>query len=163
MESKESEGDIAMEFHEDLLRQIRDVVGGDRKRHEKLETVCALLKDAVPHFDWVGFYLVDEVEKDVLVLDAYEGEPTEHARIPFGSGICGQAADRRETFVVQDVSKESNYLSCSVNVKSEIVVPIMKGGTVVGELDIDSHSTSPFTAEDEQLLAKVCQIVGGLF
>ncbi|WP_129410031.1 GAF domain-containing protein [Marinitoga lauensis] len=70
-------------------------------------------------------------------------------KIPFGSGICGQAASTKNTFVVQDVTKETNYLSCSEKTKSEIVVPILDNdGNVFGELDIDSHKLEPFTIED---------------
>jgi L-methionine (R)-S-oxide reductase len=157
------EGDMVMKYREDLLQQIRVVVDGNESRYEKLKAVCALLKESVPYYNWVGFYLVDAEEKRILVLEAFEGEPTEHVRIPFGSGICGQAADRRETFVVQDVSKEENYLSCSMNVKSEIVLPIIREGDIIGELDIDSHSSSPFTVNDERLLSRVCEIVAQLF
>lgn len=152
-----------MKYRKDLLQQIRVVVDGSESRYDKLKAVCALLKEVVPHYDWVGFYLVDDEDENMLVLDAFEGDPTEHVRIPFGSGICGQAADRKETFIVQDVSEESNYLSCSIDVKSEIVVPITKGDAIIGELDIDSHEESPFTADDEELLAEVCRIVAELF
>jgi L-methionine (R)-S-oxide reductase len=154
---------MATEHHEALLQQISATVGGDRKRLEKLKAICVLLKDTIAYYDWAGFYIVDQEQNDTLVLETYEGEATDHVRIPFGSGICGQAADRRETFVVQDVSKEKNYLSCSIKVKSEIVVPIMKDGDIVGELDIDSHSPSPFTVDDERLLSRVCEIVAELF
>ncbi|MBE0520488.1 GAF domain-containing protein [Candidatus Bathyarchaeota archaeon] len=64
--------------------------------------------------------------------------------------------------MVQDVSKETNYLSCSPNVKSEIVIPIFKNGEIVGELDIDSHTPSPFTDEDREFLEKVCEMVSNL-
>ena len=113
----------------------------------------------MPYYDWVGFYLTDPEKKDELVLGPYEGDPTEHTRIPFGRGICGQAAATKETFVVQDVSKEDNYLSCSVHVKSEIVVPIIRDGEVLGELDIDSHTVEPFTDGDREFLERVCELV----
>jgi GAF domain-containing protein len=138
-----------------LVRKIRGVLKSSVDRDEKLKTVCKLLKDDVPYYNWVGFYIVDNRRKNELVLGSFEGEPTEHSRIPFGRGICGQAAELRKTFLVQDVSKETNYLSCSVNVKSEIVVPIFKKGEVVGELDVDSHSLSPFNREDETFLKKI--------
>jgi len=96
-------------------------------------------------------------------LGPYIGKPTEHTKIPFGRGICGQAADRKETFIVQDVSKESNYLSCSPLVKSEIVVPIIKNNKVLGELDIDSHVIEPLTKEDIRFLEDVCNIITQLF
>jgi L-methionine (R)-S-oxide reductase len=140
-----------------LAKKIEIVLKSKQNRDEKLKTVCRLLKDNVSYYNWVGFYFVDENRRTELVLGPFEGEPTEHIRIPIGKGICGQAAVRRKTFLVQDVSKEENYLSCSTNVKSEIVVPIFKNREVVGELDIDSHSLSPFTEEDETFLKEICQ------
>jgi GAF domain-containing protein len=141
-----------------LLRKARGVLKSSLDRDKKLKTVCKLLKDSVPYYNWVGFYIVDDRRKNELVLGPFEGEPTEHTRIPFGRGICGQAAELRQTFLVQDVSKETNYLSCSVNVKSEIVVPIFKKGEVVGELDVDSHSLSPFSREDSTFLKKIAEM-----
>ena len=129
----------------------------------KLRAICNLLKNNVSYYDWVGFYAVDKKTTEALVLVSFEGEPTEHVRIPFGLGICGQAALLKKTFVVQNVSKETNYLSCSSKVKSEIVVPIFRNGTVVGELDIDSHVVSPFTSDDETFLKRIAEMVHGLF
>lgn len=122
--------------------------------------VCQILKEGVEHYDWVGFYMVDPEKEGELVLGPYIGERTEHVCIPFGRGICGQAALRKETFVVDDVSKESNYLSCSPYVRSEVVVPIFSNdGAVVGELDIDSHTPAAFSHEDQVFLEKVAEIV----
>ncbi len=90
------------------------------------------------------------------------GAPTDHTRIPFGKGICGQAAATENTFIVQDVTLETNYLSCSPDVRSEIVVPILKDGVVVGELDIDSHALAPFTDQDQAFLDAVCAQVAPL-
>jgi len=142
-----------------LAKRIREALKGVEDRDVKLKTVCRLLKDSVPYYNWVGFYIVDEKRWNELVLGPFDGEPTEHTRISFGRGICGQAAQLERTFVVQDVSKEKNYLSCSTNVKSEIVVPIFKNKKVVGELDIDSHALSPFTKQDETFLKKVSEMV----
>jgi GAF domain-containing protein len=141
-----------------LLKKIKEIVKTKIDSKEKLLKVCELLKDNVPYYNWVGFYIADD-EKKELYLGPYVGEPTEHTRIPYGRGICGQAADRKETFVVQDVSKETNYLSCSIKVKSEIVVPVFKGDKVVAEIDIDSHKISPFTKEDQEFLEQVAGIV----
>ena len=89
----------------------------------------------------------------MLVLGPYSGESTEYVRIPFGKGICGQAADSGETFVVDDVSTEDNYLSCSVSVRSEIVIPLVSSdGELLGELDIDSHTPRGFPPEDVRFL-----------
>ena len=141
-----------------LVRKTREVLKSSGSRDEKLRAICRLLRDEVSYYDWVGFYLIDDKGKNELFLGPFEGEPTEHTRIPFGRGICGQAAELRKVFLVQDVSKQTNYLSCSVNVKSEIVIPIFKEGEIVGELDIDSHSLSPFSKEDEAFINKIGEI-----
>ncbi len=145
-----------------LLQKINNIVKLPVDSREKLLKICELLKDSVPYYNWVGFYSADNDKKE-LYLGPFVGEPTEHTRIPFGRGICGQAVARKETFVVQDVSKETNYLSCSVKVKSEIVVPVFKDGTVVAEIDIDSHTISPFTKEDQEFLELIAEIVKDLF
>jgi L-methionine (R)-S-oxide reductase len=142
-----------------LVDRIGEVLKSSMSRDEKLKTVCRLLKDNVPYYNWVGFYIVGAERRNELVLGPFEGEPTEHTRIPFGRGICGQAAELRKTFLVQDVSKQTNYLSCSANVKSEIVIPIFKRGEIVGELDIDSHSLSPFSRKDQTFLKKICEMM----
>ncbi|HEX7319929.1 MAG TPA: GAF domain-containing protein [bacterium] len=143
------------EKFETILAKIKDVTAGNDSRDEKLNAVCQLLYGGLPYYNWVGFYLTDETGKN-LMLGPYLGAPTEHVKIAFGQGICGQAAERKETFVVQDVSKETNYLSCSIKVKAEIVVPIFKGEKIAGELDIDSHTANPFTQEDKLYLEKIC-------
>lgn len=137
-------------------------------RHKKsrdaiLQDICVILKDKICYYDWVGFYLVDQAKGNELVLGPYVGSSTEHVRIPFGHGICGQAAERSETFVVSDVSKESNYLACSPNVKSEIVVPVFKDGKLVAELDIDSNVLGAFNQEDRRFLERVADLVSQLF
>jgi L-methionine (R)-S-oxide reductase len=146
-----------------LLGHVCQIVTGPGDRERKLTAICALLEANVSHYDWVGFYLVDAAAERQLVLGPYVGAPTEHTHIAFGKGICGQAADTQNTFIVQDVALESNYLSCSPDVRSEIVIPVMCQGTVVAELDIDSHALSPFTDEDRAFLEQVCQEVSGLF
>lgn len=145
-----------------LLNRVKEIVDSPFDRNEKLRTICKFLRDNVSYHDWVGFYIVDESKRQ-LVLGAFVGESTEHVRIPFGKGICGQAAEAMKTLVVQNVSKETNYLSCSSKVRSEIVVSIFENGEIMGELDIDSHILSPFTQEDRKFLGNVCKIVSRLF
>ena len=142
-----------------LLSRVNEIINDFQNEYEKLKSICELLKNNVDHYDWIGFYFVGNTEKNELVLGPFVGEPTEHVKIKFGDGICGQAAEMKDVFVVQDVSKETNYLSCSPKVKSEIVVPILKNGEIVGELDIDSHKIEPFTEKDKLFLEKVCEIV----
>ena len=147
-----------------LIETIVDIVeSSSLSRDEKLQKVCEQLNRKVEVFDWVGFYIVDPEAERELVLGPYVGEATDHTRIPFGKGICGQAADTEQTFVVQDVSKASNYLACSIHVKAEIVVPVMKDGTFVAELDIDSHTKDSITEEHQKMLEKVCGMVAEVF
>ena len=146
-----------------LFEGVKEIVGGSSDRDEKLLAICELLKGEVSYYDWVGFYFVDPEVKTELVLGPYAGEPTEHKRISFGEGICGQAAERKETFIVQDVSKETNYLACSPSVKSEIVAPLKKDGEIIGEIDIDSNNLAPFTEEDRWFLEDICMVISRLF
>jgi len=125
---------------------------------EKLEKVCHLLDQEIAYFNWTGFYFKNG-DKDELKLGPYVGAPTDHDIIPYGKGICGQVAVSNETFVVPDVKEESNYLSCSIDTKAEIVVPIFKDGQNIGQIDIDSHTVDPFTADDRELLEWLCQEV----
>lgn len=145
-----------------LIQKTVGILNDERGENRKLKEICRLLKDNVTYYDWVGFYSVDRKGEKELVLGPFEGEPTEHVRIPFGKGICGQAADTEKTYIVQNVKKESNYLSCSPKVKSEIAVPISRGGRVVGEIDVDSHTLSPFTEEDREFLEKISSLVSSL-
>ena len=144
---------------QDLLAKVHVIINSTSDRDDVLGGICTLLKDEVPHYNWVGFYLVDPDADRELVLGPYVGAPTEHARIPFGRGICGQAADTEETFIIQDVSQETNYLSCSPDVRSEIVVPILRNREVLGEIDIDSHALAPFSPQDRAFLESVCACV----
>ena len=100
-----------------------------------MQQVVQLLKDAIPHYTWVGIYLIDG---DELVLGPFLGKPSPHTRIPLGRGICGAAATEKATIIVDDVNADPRYLACSIETKSEIVVPIMNGAEVLGEIDIDS-------------------------
>lgn len=152
-----------MAGNEEILRQVYDFIDRTTDRDEKLQHICNLLAEKVEIFDWVGFYLVDPEGDRELVLGPYVGESTEHVRIPFGTGICGQAADTLETFVVQDVNEASNYLSCSIHVKAEIVVPVIKEGTFVAELDIDSHTKNSITEAHRKMLEEICDIVAKIF
>lgn len=140
----------------ELDKQIDSIIAESGSSKTKLQTICDLMTKNVSHYDWFGFYMTDPAEDRILVLGPYSGESTDHVRIPFGKGICGQAAQTGETFQIDDVTKETNYLSCSVKVKSEIVVPIFSNGKLIGELDIDSHLTGAFDSLDRKFLESLC-------
>jgi GAF domain-containing protein len=119
----------------------------------------------VARYDWFGFYVARRAEA-LLDLGPFVGEPSDHVLIPFGRGICGQAAESGETFVVDDVSSASNYLACSLKVRSEIVVPVfapLKPGSgereFLGEIDIDSHEVAAFGAEDREFLEGLASLI----
>jgi len=131
-------------------------------QEDLLLRICELLKQEVYHYDWVGFYILDQ-EKNELVLGPFVGKPTQHTHIAIGKGICGQVAASGQTMVVQDVTQVENYISCGLDVQSEIVVPVMKNGRFIAELDIDSHSPAPFTGEDNEFLSRVCDLLTDCF
>ncbi len=114
-----------------------------------------ILKRHFPKYDWVGIYLLEGRE---LVIHNYLGAPTPHTRIPVGSGICGAAVAEEQTIVVPDVNADPRYLACSLETKSEIVVPI-KGARIYGEIDIDSHTPDAFWENDRRFLEHVAALL----
>ena len=121
-----------------------------------MKQAVQLLKDAMPHYSWVGIYLL---EGDELVLGPFLGKPSPHTRIPLGRGICGAAATEKATIIVDDVNADARYLACSIETKSEIVVPIMNGDAVLGEIDIDSDLKAAFGQTDRALLEQVATLL----
>jgi L-methionine (R)-S-oxide reductase len=150
------------EQFDNLLIRVKEITGGAGARDEKLMAICRVLHDKVDHYHWVGFYLVGEDRKELL-LGPYLGDPTQHIRIPFGQGVCGLAAEKQRTLMVPDVSRLLNYLSCSPEVKSEMVVPIFQNEKMVAQLDIDSHIVDAFGESDRKFLEDVAGVVGGVF
>lgn len=105
-------------------------------------------------YDWVGVYMFDEEQND-LWLHNYVGEGTDHARIPVGEGVCGTAVAEKTDQNVPDVTAIDNYLACSPDVKSELVILIRAGDEIFGQIDIDSEEAEAFGAEDETALRAV--------
>ena len=133
---------------------VNEVVGELQGLREEGYLSDALLRRAVrsifsseERFDWVGIYLLRS-EENVLWLHNYLGDPTPHATIPVGEGICGMAVANNENINVPDVTQNDNYLSCSPKVKSEMVVLIRGNDQIFGQIDIDSHQDAAFTDED---------------
>jgi len=139
-----------------LLTAIRSAVAAAPGRDSAMKQAVALLKDAIPHYSWVGIYVLEGNE---LVLGPYLGKPSPHTRIPLGRGICGAAASEKATIVVDDVNADPRYLACSIETRSEIVVPIMLDGQVFGEIDIDSDQPAAFGAADRALLEPVAAML----
>lgn len=127
-----------------------------------LNYICEICSKTIPYYNWFGFYLVDTSEANMLYLGPFVGEPTEHTRIPFGRGICGQAAEKKDTIIVQDISEEKNYLACSLKVKSELVTPIIKDEKILGEVDIDSHYLNAFSNLDKEFIEKIANLLSSI-
>jgi L-methionine (R)-S-oxide reductase len=139
-----------------LLIAIRSAIAAAPNADAAMQQAVRLLKDAMPHYTWVGIYLIDGEE---LVLGPFLGTPSPHTRIPLGRGICGAAATEKATIIVDDVNADPRYLACSLETKSEIVVPIMNGSEVLGEIDIDSDRPAAFGASDRALLEQVASLL----
>ena len=124
---------------------------------ELAQAVCTRLYRDFPHYSWVGIYMI---EGDRLRLWAWDGpQPTQHVEIPLNAGLCGWAASTGQVANVPDVRKDPRYLQCFLSCQSEIVVPIARGGTVYGEIDIDSDRLAAFDREDERFLEAVCAVL----
>lgn len=126
-----------------------------------MESLTRLLQEKMLKYNWVGFYMLEPGQlPPVLALGHFQGAMTPHTRIALNQGICGAAASSGKTIVVDDVRNDARYLACSIETRSEIVVPVFVRGQVAGELDIDSHFLSAFTHEDRELVEYCAQIVG---
>ena len=141
---------------DEVLIAIRSAVAAAPNANAAMKQSVQLLKDAVPHYSWVGIYLVEGEE---LVLGPFLGKPSPHTRIPLGKGICGAAVTEKATIIVDDVNADPRYLACSLETKSEIVVPIMNGAEVLGEIDIDSDRPAAFGQADRVLLEQVAALL----
>lgn len=130
-------------------------------KEKLLEETVFILKSNFPKYTWVGIYLMDGT--DELVLGPFLGKPSPHTRIKIDSGICGAAAREKDTIFVSDVNADPRYLACSIETKSEIVVPIMQNGQVFGEIDIDSNLQDAFDAEDKKVLEEIAGILAEKF
>jgi L-methionine (R)-S-oxide reductase len=129
--------------------------------HHLMRKMVKLLHDRMLKYNWVGFYMLEPgALPPMLVLGAFEGAMTPHTRIPLNQGICGAAASSGQTVVVDDVGNDPRYLACSLETKSEMVVPVFVHGKVVGELDIDSHFPAAFTPENQELVQYCAMLVG---
>jgi L-methionine (R)-S-oxide reductase len=142
------------EKYESLIPQIIGLVTGEGDQVANMANISAALKQAFD-FLWVGFYMVKGEE---LVLGPFQG-PIACTRIKLGKGVCGSAWEKAETIIVEDVEKFPGHIACSSDSKSEIVVPIIKGGKVIGVLDVDSEELNQFDEVDQEFLEKLLKSI----
>jgi L-methionine (R)-S-oxide reductase len=153
---------MATELMTDVRSEVDRLASASNSSEQFMTAVTELLNFKMLKYNWVGFYMLDESGPEpMLELGPFVGSMTPHTRIPLHQGICGAAASTGQTVVVDDVNQDSRYLACSLETKSEIVVPVFAKGKVVGELDIDSHFPAAFTADDRNLVEYCAHAVGG--
>ena len=131
-----------------LIKQLKALVEDEKNAIANLSNASALLNQFLDRTNWVGFYLMEDGE---LVLGPFQGLPA-CVRIPLGKGVCGTAAAKQETLRVEDVHAFPGHIACDAASQSEIVVPMIKDGQVIGVLDIDSPEKNRFDELDQQKL-----------
>jgi L-methionine (R)-S-oxide reductase len=142
------------ELYQRLCEQLSHLLGGERNFIANAANTAALLYHSLPDVNWVGFYVTEGEE---LVLGPFQGKPA-CVRIAIGSGVCGSAVTQENTIVVPDVSKFPGHIACDPVSKSEIVVPLMNWGRVLGVLDVDSASLNRFDEDDHEGLESLVSI-----
>lgn len=138
----------------ELIRELQEMRDEGHLSDALTRRAIKRIANSDDRFDWVGAYLLDE-EANELWLHNYVGSPTEHSKIPVGQGVCGTAVAEKTNQNVPDVTKVDNYLACSPDVKSEVVVLIRAGDTIFGQIDIDSDQPDAFGDEDMAALEAV--------
>ncbi|MBH0157852.1 GAF domain-containing protein [Fictibacillus sp. 5RED26] len=140
-----------------LLKQLSALLEGETNATANLANASALLNQFLDRVNWVGFYTL-EVETNQLVLGPFQGLPA-CVRIPLGRGVCGTSAQNQETLVVKDVHEFPGHIACDAASQSEIVVPLVKDGQLLGVLDIDSPDKERFDEIDQENLEKFCEVL----
>ena len=144
----------------DLISELDALAKSAPSGEALMKAIVALLHEKLTKYNWVGFYMLEKIGGDTLVLGPFKGTMTPHTRIPLNQGICGAAASSGRTIVVDNVNSDPRYLACSLETKSEIVVPVFVHGKVAGELDIDSHFLAAFGPDDRQLCEHAAALLG---
>jgi L-methionine (R)-S-oxide reductase len=144
-------------LREDLRSEVETLVASDAPDEEVLNEIVRRMHDARPLWDWSGIYLL---AGDTLVLGPRTAS-ADHSRIAIGEGVCGTAVSEDRNQIVEDVREVENYLACSVQTRSELVVLIRDSGKIVGEFDIDSDTVGALTHEDEALLEEMGALISG--
>ena len=149
------QGDLLTDY-DNVEKEIKALIA-DMSSDQVLDAAVTYLYEAFEKYTWVGIYIL---EGNTLLLGPWRGpQATEHTRIPVGRGICGAAAQSGRIEWVSDVTQDERYLTCFTSTKSEIVVPIKKGGRVVGEIDIDSDVSDAFDDHDALFLERVAVLL----
>lgn len=147
---------MSVTTYQDVLHEVRRAIERSQTRDEVMVQTVHILKERMPDYSWVGIYLLDG---EHLQLGPFLGKPSPHTRIPLDQGICGAAATKKETIIVDDVDADPRYLACSLETRAEIVVPILQGSRVLGEIDVDSDRKAAFGPADKDLLEAAAALI----
>lgn len=147
------------EVHEELLGEFHDFSKSALTATSLMERISQRLHEKMTRYNWVGFYLVDAEDPNILVVGPFVGSFTPNARIPLSTGLCGAAASTGQTVVVDDVTKDPRYLPGSSLVHSEIVVPIFVKNRLAGELDVESYFPNTFTSSEKEFVQACAGVV----
>jgi GAF domain-containing protein len=139
-----------------LIEDVKSALAGIRGEDEVLGKAVELIDAFSPGFNWTGIYMM---KHGALEVGPYIGPVTEHTRIELNNGICGAAASQKKSIIVNDVNADPRFLACSINTRSEIVVPLMDGDTCLGEIDVDSDKPGHFTGDDRRMLEEIAKVV----
>jgi GAF domain-containing protein len=142
------------EQHSELIQQARALLEGERDFTANAANLAALVFHSLPDLNWAGFYWMKGGE---LVLGPFQGKPA-CVRIALGRGVCGTAAKERRTVVVPDVDEFPGHIACDSASRSEVVVPVVHGGRVVGVFDLDSPTLRRFDTDDARALEELVRI-----
>ncbi len=145
------------ELYAEIARELESLIAGEPDTIANLANAAALLFNALPDLNWAGFYLLKDGE---LVVGPFQGKPA-CVRIAMGKGVCGTAAQRRSTVIVANVHEFAGHIACDAASNSEIVVPMIREGELLGELDIDSPKFERFDEQDQAGLEKFVRILLG--
>lgn len=145
--------------HEELLREFQDFAKTALTATPLMEHITQRIHEKLTRYNWVGFYLVDEQDPNMLVVGPFVGSFTPNRRIPLNTGLCGAAASTGQTVVVDDVTKDPRYLPGSSMVHSEMVVPIFVKGELAGELDAESYFPGTFTRIEQEFVQACATVV----
>lgn len=141
-------------LYAELAKQARALLDGEHDRIANAANLSALAYQALPDLNWVGFYLFDGTE---LVLGPFQGKPA-CVRIPLNRGVCGAAASQRQTQLVPDVHAFPGHIACDAASRSEIVVPLVHQGELIGVWDVDSPVPDRFDEDDRQGMEALCEV-----
>ncbi len=135
-----------------LIDNVRIAIASQKSEPDVLQAAVEIIDDFSDGFSWTGFYMM---KNGALEIGPYVGPETPHTRIPLNSGICGAAASQKKSIIVDDVTGDPRFLACSPQTKSEIVVPLLDGESVLGEIDIDSNQRGFFSLDDKKMFEEI--------